>query len=247
MARDLSAKTDDGSAQGVAIVPEGPGPFPLVLYFPDAGGVREATLAMGDRLAAAGYAVIEVDPFWRQRPFRPFDLITVWTDRTERTRLFSLIAAVEPARFLADARALVAALDDPRVRTTRFGVVGYCMGGRLGFLAAAEMPDRVVAVAAIHAGGLVSDAPDSPHHQAHHIRAALYLGVADEDPSCTPAQQAALRNALDAGHVRYQLEFNPGARHGYAMSDFAVYDRQAAERHWQRVLALFAAHLRGAA
>ena len=109
----------------------------------------------------------------------------------------------------------------------------------MAFVMAAALPDRIAAVAAIHAGNLVTDAPDSPHLGAPKIRARLYLGVADNDASATPAQQASLKEALDAAGVRYQLELYSGAAHGFAVPDFTVYDEAAAEKHWERVLALF--------
>jgi carboxymethylenebutenolidase len=158
-----------------------------------------------------------------------------------------MVGKIESAQILSDTLALIGAIDalgEERVARRRFGVIGYCMGGRLGFLAAASLPDRVAALASLHGGGLVTDKPDSPHLKARSIRAALYLGVADEDPSCTPAHQAALKAALEAAGVRHELEFNPGARHGYAVLDAASFHPTAAERAWERVLALFAEHLR---
>ena len=37
------------------------------------------------------------------------------------------------------------------------------------------------------------------------------------------------------------MEVYTGAKHGFAMTDFPVYDRAAAEKHWDRVLGLFEA------
>ena len=239
----LTAPTADGTADAELIFPDGDGPLPLVVFYPDAGGLRPAMARMGERLANAGFAVLQQNPYWRSGPFAPFDAMTVFGDPTERARLMALMTAVKPANVLADTTALVAAIADPRVQRERFGVVGYCMGGRHAFLAAGTFPERVVAAACIHAGGLVSEGPESPHLLASTLRAALYLGVADEDGSCTPAHQATLTAALDAAGVRYQLERNPGARHGYAVPDFPVYDEAAAELHWKRVLTLFGEHL----
>jgi carboxymethylenebutenolidase len=150
-----------------------------------------------------------------------------------------------PAQAMADTRAFVAALArDPRVRAERIGVVGYCMGGRQAFYAAAELADLVVAAASIHGGGLVTDAPNSPHLAADRIRGALYFAVADQDNSCTPAHVDKLRAALEASHVPHEIELFPGALHGFAMPDFPVYKADAEARQWERVLALFDAHVR---
>ncbi|MCA9490602.1 MAG: dienelactone hydrolase family protein [Myxococcales bacterium] len=241
--RTIEAVVEDGVAQGLLLVPEGDGPFPLVLFFMDALGLRPAMTDMGRRLAAAGYAVIQPDLYWRSAPVAPFDWATCWSDEGERGRLFGLMNAVHKDQVMADARALIGAIDDPRVRTTRIGAVGYCMGGRMTMFAAADLADLVAAAASIHGGGLVRDAAVSPHRGAPAMKAALYVGVADEDNSCTPADCEVLEAALRDAGVRYQLEHNPGARHGYAVPDAPVFHAEAAERHWERVLALFGAEL----
>ncbi len=241
----IEVEVDGGTLDGRLILPEGDGPFPLVVYYMDAGGLRPATSQMGERFASAGYAVVQPNLYWRSGPYEPFDCKTVFTDEAERGRLMKLISAVKADQAMDDTRAIVGAIeDDPRVNAERFGCVGYCMGGRISFVAATKLGDRVAAAASIHGGGIVSDAPDSPHLGAKDIRCPLYLGVADEDRSCTPEHQATLREALDAAGVRYQMELYEGKHHGFAMSDFPVYDEEASEKHYERVLALFAETLR---
>jgi len=94
------------------------------------------------------------------------------------------------------------------------------------------------ALAAFHAGGIVSDDEDSPHLSAGAISAELYFGHADNDQSMTPQNVAALEQALDEAGVRYRSELYEGAAHGYTMSDTAVYDEAAAERHFTELFAL---------
>jgi dienelactone hydrolase len=101
-----------------------------------------------------------------------------------------------------------------------------------------EMVDRIAALGAFHAGGLVSDDEDSPHLSAGAISAELYLGHADNDQSMTPEHIAALEQALDQAGVRYRSELYEGAAHGYTMSDTAAYDETAAERHFTELFAL---------
>jgi carboxymethylenebutenolidase len=117
-------------------------------------------------------------------------------------------------------------------------VVGYCMGGRHGWRIAAAYPDRVAALGSFHGGGLVTDAPDSPHRSAGDIRAEMYFGHADEDPSMTPEQISELERTLDEVGARYRSELYRGAKHGYTMSDAAVYNEAAAERHFTELFAL---------
>lgn len=240
----ISARVADGVALGRLAVPEGAGPFPLVVFFADAGGIRPAMLEMAGHLTRSSYAVLLPDPYWRHGDYPPFDTKTVFTDPPERARLNAMIATVRPDVMLADTEALLAAIDDPRVRSEHMGMVGYCMGGRMAFVIASRMGARVTACAPIHAGGLVKDHPESPHRHVAGMKAEVYLAVADEDPSCTPEHQAALREALDAAGVTYEIELHHGVRHGFAVPDFPVYDAAAAARHWEKVLALFSRHVR---
>jgi len=119
-----------------------------------------------------------------------------------------------------------------------FAITGYCMGARLGWRIATADPDRVAALAGFHAGGLVTDAEDSPHRSAEELTAEVYLGHADNDRSMTPENIAALEQALDAAEVTYRSVLYAGAAHGYTMADTSTYDEAAAERHFEALFAL---------
>ncbi|WP_242343471.1 dienelactone hydrolase family protein [Anaeromyxobacter terrae] len=237
---EIDVETADGVAHAW-IHREAKAPRAAVLFYTDAFGVRPSMHEMAARLARLGYLVLLPDVFYRAREFPPFDAATVWSDPPERERLTALLRSLTPERMAVDAGAYLGAIAAQRgVREDRVGVTGYCMGGRLSFLTAALHPDRVRAAAAIHAGGLVTDAADSPHRLAQRVLASLYVGVADEDRGCTPEQQGTLAAALGAAHVRYCLELYPGKKHGFAVSDHAgAYDEDAADRHWRRLESFF--------
>jgi carboxymethylenebutenolidase len=249
----IEAKQDGGTLDGLFFIPEpeGPyarGPWPLVVMYMDAFGLRPALSAMARRLTAGGYAVLQPNLYWRAGPYEPFDAATAFRDPGERERLMKLMNSIRPEQVMADTRLLVdtVAVDEARVRSDRFGVVGYCMGGRIAFLSAERLAERVIAAACIHPGGLVTDQPDSPHRAVADIHGAVYIAAADEDPGFTPEQRETLSHALDAARVAYELELFVGARHGFAVPDHAVYDEAAAERQWERVFALFERMLRPA-
>jgi carboxymethylenebutenolidase len=238
----LAVSTPDGVMNVRLVLPEGAGPWPVVVFLNDAAGDRPAMTIMVQRLAGAGYAVVQPEFYWRQGSYAAFDGQTAFVDPAERVRVYAMMAQVRPADVVADVRAALSLLgSDPRLVTDRVGAVGYCMGGRLAFVVATEVP-AVAAVAAIHAGGLVNETPHSPHRACGSLRAEVYLGVAEADASCTVEHQAALCAALDAAGVTYRLE-NYLARHGWAVPDFPVFDAVAAEHHWQRVLGLFGRRL----
>ncbi len=242
---ELEIKTADGAARAT-IHRGGAGPLPAVLMYPDAYGPRPALHDMADRLAGLGYLVLLPDIFYRAGDYRPFDKATVWSDPPERERLQKLIGSLTAERVRSDAAAYLDAVAAQRdVRGDRIGVTGYCMGGRLSYLTAALHPDRVRAAASFHGGGLVTDAPDSPHRLAGRVKASLYLAVADEDRGCTPEHQGALAAALGAAHVAYRIELYPGKKHGFAVTDHpGAFDADAQARHFRRLESFFGETLR---
>jgi carboxymethylenebutenolidase len=243
LARAMSVQVVDGTATGELFVPPSASPAqpcPLVVMYPDAFGLRDDLSSLGEHLASLGYAVLQVDPFWRFAPYAPFDPKTAFGDPDEKTRLFALLAKVSFDQTLADTQALVASLaGDERVATDRIGAMGYCMGGRFAILAAIRWPETIAAAASIHGGGLVTPKPDSPHLAASAIRAALYFAVADNDGSCTPEMQTTLKHALDEAHVRYELEVYAGCAHGFGVPGTGVHDAAATARYWEKVGTLF--------
>lgn len=126
------------------------------------------------------------------------------------------------------------------------GTTGYCMGGSLSLLAAANFPDRVVAAASYHGGNLATPEADSPHLSVGRIRAKVYVAGAVEDASFTDADKQTLTDTLVKAKVDHVVESYPGAKHGWVPTDSAVYDRAASDRHYQTLLALLGSTLRQA-
>ncbi|MDA0252238.1 MAG: alpha/beta fold hydrolase [Actinomycetota bacterium] len=235
--------TPDGRCPVTLCTPDGTGPWPGIVMYPDAGGVRPAFREMAATLAALGYAVLLPDVYYRNGRWAPFDMKTVFADAVERNRIFAMMRAVTPEVTASDARAFFDYLQArPEVTGGRFGATGYCMGGRTALTVAGRVPDRVAAAMSFHGGGLADDDPDSPHLLADRIRAAVYVGAAENDPSYTPEQSALLDAALTGAGVEHLIEWYPAA-HGFAVTDNAPYDPSAAERHWMAMASFFGEHL----
>jgi carboxymethylenebutenolidase len=238
-----SITTPDGTCPVTLCTPDGPGPWPGIVMYPDAGGARPVFREMATRLAALGYAVLVPDVYYRSGDWAPFDMAGVFGDTGERNRLFAMMKAINPEVMAADAGAFFDYLAArPEVSGQRFGTAGYCMGGRTSLMVAGRVPDRVAAAMSFHGGGLVSADSESPHLLAPVITAALYIGAAQNDASYTPEQSEILDAALTQAGVEHIIERYP-ALHGFAVADNAPYDEAAARRHWQAMADFFAATL----
>jgi carboxymethylenebutenolidase len=162
--RDVSITTPDGTLGASLHTPDGAGPWPAVIMYPDAGGVRPTFHDMAQRLADLGYAVLLPDPYYRLGEIAPFDMKNVFNDEAERTRLMKLVGSVTKANATMDTEAELAWLaEQPEVSSAKVGTTGYCMGGGMALNAAGRFPDRVGAAASFHGGQIASTASDSPH------------------------------------------------------------------------------------
>jgi carboxymethylenebutenolidase len=241
---DVQIPTPDGGSDGTLHIPDGDGPWPGVLVFSDAAGVRETFRQFGDRLADAGYVALVPDIYYRAGEWAPFDVATVFGDPQERTRLFGMIRALTNDRISADAEAYADfLLGRPEVSGPAIGTTGYCMGGRMSLVAAAGLGRKIAAAASFHGGRLaIAGDPSSPHLAADRITATVYVAGAEEDDSFTPAQAELLEGALTGAGVNYTVEFYP-AHHGFAVPDNPAYDAEASARHWRALDELYRAHL----
>ena len=92
-------------------------------------------------------------------------------------------------------------------------VVGFCFTGRIALRIAAARPDRILAAASFHGGGLYTDAPSSPHLVLDRVKARLYFAHAVQDRSMPEAAILQFDRALENWGGRYESEVYEGAYH----------------------------------
>ena len=239
--------TRDGQAPAHLFQPaRSGGPWPAVIVYMDARGIRPALFELAERVASAGYVVLLPDLFYRAGAYEAPTARAFSADPELRQRWFAkYVSSATPANVLSDTQAflefLAAQVD---VRGSLVGTTGYCMGGGLALAAAGRFPERVAAAASFHGGNLATDAADSPHRAIPSIRGRVYVAGAVDDASFPDEQKAKLIDALKAAGVSHTVETYAGARHGWVPSDSAVYDPDAAERHYRALLSLFDATLK---
>jgi carboxymethylenebutenolidase len=238
-AKRVDLKSDDGVLDVHVSTPDtGAGPWPAVVLYMDAFGIRPDLVAMGQRLASHGY-VVAVPNLYYRTPFQPFAPNVVATEGPERERFKGMIASINQAMVMRDTRLVIAWLDEQSsVKPGAMAALGYCMGGGYALSAAGTFPDRIGVAASFHGGSLATDKAESPHRLAPKMRARVYIGAAELDASFPPEQQVRLEQALSEAGVQHEIEIYPKAKHGFAINGHIAYDRDAAELHWQRLVAL---------
>lgn len=248
MRHDVQVPAPGGPCRATLHIPDGAGPWPGVLVFPDAGGARETFRLLGDRVAGLGYVTLVPDIYYRSGDWAPFDVATLFTDERERARMAGLAGELTNDAVIADAVAYADfLLGRPESAGSAIGSTGYCLGGRMSLIAAAGAGRRIAAAASFHGGRLAVDGgPSSPHLLADRITATVYVAGATGDRSFTAAQAALLDSALAAAGADYTIETYP-AEHGFAVPDNPTWDAAAEERHWAALGRLYRGRLQGEA
>lgn len=239
--KDVEIKTPDGVADAALYYPEGKGSWPAVVVWPDVISLRPAFREMGRRLAASGYVVLVPNLYYRVKKAPVVESGFNFASPEDRAKIAPMRATVTPEGTDRDATAYIAFLDAlPQTdKKKKVGVQGYCMGGPLAFRTAGVSPSRVAAVASFHGGGLITDAPTSPHLTLPVSKAEYLICVADNDDQKDPADKEKLKVALDAAKRPNKIEVYAGAAHGWTVKGSQVYDEPAAEKAWAELLALY--------
>jgi carboxymethylenebutenolidase len=238
--RDVDIRTQDGSMNSFVVHPDEGGPFPVVLFYMDAPGKREELHDMARRIASVGYFVVLPNLYYRKT--REFTMVR---DEAGFKRMFEMMYTLSNALIVRDTAALLAFVDgEPQANARSLGAVGYCMSGPFVVAAAAEFPDRVRCAASIYGAGLVTDRPDSAHLMTGRVRGELYFACAETDKYAPREQIEVLEAHLKTTGINYRLEWYPGAEHGFAFPQRqGIYHKASAERHWERLFALFRRNL----
>lgn len=191
-----------------------------------------------DDLADEGFVAVLPDFFHR-----------VWDAETvpngigipvEQMNIMGALGSLKDKEIMDDLQTVVAKLEkDAFVRSESIGILGFCMGGRIAWLAAVapELQGKIKAAVPYHGGNVFKGLGDGAESPAERIRAGLqcpvlgHFGAVDKNPS--PADMARLQEL--AGDKLKTMVY-PGADHGFACKDSAKYVEDAAEKAWIETL-----------
>ena len=227
--------------------PDEGGPFPTVVIYMDAPAIREELRDMARRIGTVGYHVLLPNLYYRtgREGAYGFDLSRLRDDESEAAKMMAVMNTLTNARIVADTEPLLAFVRGSQAAAEGpVGCVGYCMSGQFVVSVGAAYPHDFAAIASYYGVGIITEADDSPHRAVGRIAGEVYLAFAADDPHVPQSTVEAMPGVLSAAGVAHRVEIYPDTEHGFAFPERAVYRKAAAERHWERMFALFDRRLR---
>ena len=235
---NLEIRAGDGIADALLVRPESSEPLPAVINLTDGLGFRPAFAEQSRRIAERGYVVLTPNIFYRVAKPPLFDHEPDFASDRTKERFAELRAPLTTGALERDGSAYVDFLESqPYVAGGRMGVIGFCFAGKVAVLAAAARPDRIAAAASFHGGGLFTDTVDSPHLVLPRVKARMYFGHATSDAGMNGEQIEKFEWALRSWDGDYESEVYD-ARHGWMIPGARVYDRENAERGFEKLMEL---------
>jgi carboxymethylenebutenolidase len=240
--RDI--KTRAGAMETFIVHPDRSGPHPVVIMQMDAPGIREELYDMARRLCSVGYYVLLPNLYYRAGKDTKYgpDVLEKGSAEQQRMRAVRTKMTIPPVmEDIADMLEFVAT--QPAAKPGPVGTHGYCMSGPYALAAAARYPERIAAAASFYGTWLVSENEESPHLTLGKAKGELYIGCAEHDELAPLPMVEELKGLFKKSGNRGELEMYPTVHHGFAFPQRWCYDKPAAERHWERLIALYRRNL----
>lgn len=235
--RDIA--TRDGAMETFIVHPDR-GEHPVVLFLMDAPGIRSELYDMARRLASVGYYVMLPNLYYRAGKDTKYGPDVLEKGSKEQVRMRAVRTKMTIPPVMDDVAALIGYADSQKeARKGPVGTHGYCMSGPYSLAAAARYPNRIAAAASFYGTWLVSDAVESPHLTLGQAKGELYISCAEHDELAPPDMVKELKALFDKSGNGGELEIQMGVHHGFAFPERWCYDKPAAERHWERLIALY--------
>lgn len=235
----LNISTDHGLCDSFIAYPRDEKPHPAVIIFMDVYGPREYLYEISKRIAALGFFVLLPNIFYKHKK-APLTHAQFPLTKENREGAFlevmPFLKALNHHEVMHDVRSFIHFLrEQPQVKNSPMGVVGYCMGGGLALRAAADYHDDIGVAASFHGGGLVSEDVESVHLQLKNIKGEIYVAHADEDSSMTDLMIDIFETAMKDAEVKGTSEIYRGSKHGFVMLDLPAGNIEAVKRHWENL------------
>ena len=238
--KSLNLKTADGTMPVHVARPQGAGgKLPAVIVIQEAFGVNDNIQEITGRIAAEGYHAVAPNLYYREGGR------AVGYDQLQDA--IGLMMRLQDGQVISDLRSLISHLKaDPGVRADRIGITGFCMGGRVSYLAACEIPE-IRASVPFYGGGIsgpqMTPGSTAPAELTAKMKAAILLHYGEKDAYIPPQAIEGARQALQKEEKDFEIHVYPGAGHGFFCKERADYNAEAAKLAWERTKAFFRKHL----
>lgn len=237
----ISVRTPDGQMPVHVARPKGESSrLPAVIVIQEAFGLNGHIREVANRVAREGYHAVAPNLYYRQ------DGKVVGYDQLQEA--IGLMVRLTDDQVLSDLRALVANLKaDPQVRGDRIGITGFCMGGRVSYLAACEIPE-IRASVPFYGGGIagqqMTPGATAPAERTARMKAAILLHFGERDAYIPMSVIEETRRALERERKDFEIHIYEGADHGFYCDERPSHHPEAARLAWERTLRFLATHLK---
>jgi carboxymethylenebutenolidase len=236
----LDIITKDGAMETFVVHPERGVPYPPVFLMMDAPGIREELRMMARRLATVGYYVLLPNLYYRAGRDTIYGPDVLEKGSAEQARMRTVRTKMTIPPVMDDVGAMLAFVDEQKAaKSGPAGIHGYCMSGPYALAAAARYPERIAAAASFYGTWLVNDAEASPHRNLAKITGEVHIACAEHDELAPLSMVEELKTMFQRAGTAGEIELYPGVHHGFAFPERWCYDKPAAERHWERLIALY--------
>jgi carboxymethylenebutenolidase len=228
---NITIEASDGSGSFEAYVARPDGvPKAAIVVIQEIFGVNPGIRRKCDHWASLGYLALAPDLFWRLQPGivldadvpEEFQQALEWMGKFDQTLgVADIEATIKAARI--------------DIAGGKVGVVGYCLGGRLAFMAATRT-DSDASV------GYYGVGIDNLLGEKHAIARPVLLHLGTADHFVTPDIQAKMHEGLD-DHAKVTLHDYAGEDHGFAAETGKRRSEQSARLADSRTETFFAEHL----
>jgi len=241
---EVPLETEDGVMPTFVTWPKTGGPFPPVIFYMDAPGMREELRNMSRYIAEQGYVVILPDMYYRVGKIR-FDRDGLHSGPQFMAVMRAARDSISNELIASDTGAMLEYIDAlPQAKKGPVGCAGYCMSGRFVVTVMARFPERMAAGASLYGTQIVTEEDDSPHLFVDRIKGELYLAFAETDSYVPDNVIPDLTAALEKTGVKYSLKVFKGTEHGFCFAERSQYHEPSAKQVWLDMLDLYARKLK---
>ena len=219
---------------------------PAVIVVQEAFGINDNIKSICDRFAAEGYFAVAPALFHREGNTEEVRGTNPVLGYGDMDQVMAIMGNLRDDQIINDINTTIDWLKvHPRVDASKIGITGFCMGGRVTYLAAAACPG-IGAASVFYGGNIMAPwgTPPTPFDRTRSIQCPVMGNFGADDGNPTPDDVAKIQAELEKHGKTVDFKVYPGANHGFMCDDRASHHQASADDAWARTLSWFGAHLK---